>query len=182
VVEQGAELSEVEPPEEEPSVLPSPREEVVEERVTFTEVHIRVEQSTHAESSPEEGSFAAGLDEPAGEMEWSDAGSDEEVDENDAEAIERVDRAEGAGEAGGRRRRRRRRGRRGETERETRAVASAQPEEPAEEDDDEEELVAEEGMLAEEEEDLGEEETIDLSNWNVPSWAELIAGLYRPER
>ena len=28
----------------------------------------------------------------------------------------------------------------------------------------------------------GDEEVDDLSNWNVPTWAELIASLYRPER
>jgi hypothetical protein len=27
-----------------------------------------------------------------------------------------------------------------------------------------------------------EEETISFANWSVPSWQELIASLYRPER
>jgi hypothetical protein len=41
----------------------------------------------------------------------------------------------------------------------------------------EEEVPAEEEVQDEEDEDID-----DLSNWNVPSWAELIASLYRPER
>jgi hypothetical protein len=32
------------------------------------------------------------------------------------------------------------------------------------------------------EDDLNQEEMDTLSDWNVPSWAELIASLYRPER
>jgi hypothetical protein len=35
---------------------------------------------------------------------------------------------------------------------------------------------------AEEEPDLKDEDLDTLSDWNVPSWAELIASLYRPER
>jgi hypothetical protein len=31
-------------------------------------------------------------------------------------------------------------------------------------------------------EDEDDEEVENLSNWNVPSWQELIASLYRPER
>jgi hypothetical protein len=30
--------------------------------------------------------------------------------------------------------------------------------------------------------DEDDEEVENLSNWNVPSWQELIASLYRPER
>jgi hypothetical protein len=36
--------------------------------------------------------------------------------------------------------------------------------------------------VVEQEDDLDEEDVLDLTNWNVPTWAELIAGLYRPER
>jgi hypothetical protein len=32
------------------------------------------------------------------------------------------------------------------------------------------------------EKDDDEEEEISFANWNAPSWQELIAGLYRPER
>ncbi len=53
-----------------------------------------------------------------------------------------------------------------------------------------EEFEAEEGEVVEESpakevEDLGDEadeENVDFSNWTVPSWTEIIAGLYRPER
>ena len=38
-------------------------------------------------------------------------------------------------------------------------------------------LVLEEHIVEDE-----EEETISFANWNVPSWQELIASLYRPER
>ncbi len=37
-------------------------------------------------------------------------------------------------------------------------------------------------VAAAEEEEDAEEEVEDFSTWNVPSWAEIIAGLYRPER
>ena len=30
--------------------------------------------------------------------------------------------------------------------------------------------------------DFGDDEPTDFSEWNVPSWQELIASLYRPER
>jgi hypothetical protein len=49
----------------------------------------------------------------------------------------------------------------------------------AESDEDErEEISAEEPPLEEED----DEESEDFSTWNVPSWSEIIAGLYRPER
>ena len=48
--------------------------------------------------------------------------------------------------------------------------------EPADEDDDSEEAV----VVETEEPDEEEEEIEDLTNLNVPSWTELVAGLYRP--
>jgi hypothetical protein len=37
-----------------------------------------------------------------------------------------------------------------------------------------------EAVAAEEEED--DDEKLSFANWNVPSWQELIASLYRPDR
>jgi len=52
-------------------------------------------------------------------------------------------------------------------------------EEPAEVEEDE--VVAEHGGEAEA--DLGDGDESDVAtNWNVPTWQELIASLYRPER
>ena len=49
-----------------------------------------------------------------------------------------------------------------------------------------EEEIAEQDESVEEEaakdDDFGDDEPIDPSEWNVPSWQELIASLYRPER
>jgi hypothetical protein len=67
-------------------------------------------------------------------------------------------------------RRRRSRGRNPEREEAPRVAVKANDNEP----DD-----AEEGEL---EPVSRDEEVDDLSNWNVPTWAELIGSLYRPER
>jgi hypothetical protein len=48
------------------------------------------------------------------------------------------------------------------------------PEEPEESEEPEE--------ASEPEADDDDEEIDDLSNWSGPSWSELIASLYRPER
>ena len=45
----------------------------------------------------------------------------------------------------------------------------------------EEELVTVPGAAPEEDDNI-DEELDTLSNWNVPSWSELIASLYHPER
>jgi ribonuclease E len=70
------------------------------------------------------------------------------------------------------RRRRRRRVKKAELEGETVDVVESE--------EDREEVVEEEPIRVEEEDD--DEEAEDFSTWNVPSWAEIIAGLYRPER
>jgi ribonuclease E len=67
--------------------------------------------------------------------------------------------------SGRRRRRSRRRGRRADTA----------PEAPAGEETPHEEVVAPAALETEEDED-------NLADWDVPSWNELIASLYRPER
>ena len=68
------------------------------------------------------------------------------------------------------RRRRRRRGKKAEKEGEAAPAADMEEEKL-------EPTSAEEPVLDEEE----DEESADFSTWNVPSWAEIIAGLYRPE-
>jgi hypothetical protein len=55
------------------------------------------------------------------------------------------------------------------------SAAEAPVAETDDQDDDEAELPAQEAELDDEEDDT-------LSDWNVPSWTELIASLYRPER
>jgi hypothetical protein len=71
------------------------------------------------------------------------------------------------------RRRRRRRGKKVERE--------MQPE-PADDMEEEPEESTSESAISEEEVEDADEENEDFSTWNVPSWAEIIAGLYRPER
>ena len=77
---------------------------------------------------------------------------------------------EGEEEPGRRPRRRRSRGRNPEREEAPRVAVNANADVS---DDAEEEEVAPVGR---------EEEVDDLSNWNVPTWGELIGSLYRPER
>jgi hypothetical protein len=67
-------------------------------------------------------------------------------------------------------RRRRSRGRTPDREETPRVAVTANADEP---DDVEEEELEPAGR---------DEEVDDLSNWNVPTWAELIGSLYRPER
>lgn len=76
------------------------------------------------------------------------------------------------------RRRRRGRGRKKPGPEREPAVAESDPEADAavEDDSDEEEEPGESGSA------LDDDELDDLANWNVPSWSELIASLYRPER
>ncbi len=73
-------------------------------------------------------------------------------------------------EAGRRQRRRRGRGRNQDRDEAPRVAVNANADEP---DDPEEEGLEPVGR---------EEEVDDLSNWNVPTWGELIGSLYRPER
>lgn len=86
-----------------------------------------------------------------------------------AEATGAAAETEEAGEEERPRRRRRRRGKKADNE--TEAPAAEMEEDKAEQ------TSAEEPVLDEDE----DEETEDFSTWNVPSWAEIIAGLYRPE-
>ena len=51
----------------------------------------------------------------------------------------------------------------------------------AEDEDEDEEQEVEVAAVNEDEDDDGEEPDT-LSDWNVPSWNELIASLYRPDR
>jgi hypothetical protein len=77
------------------------------------------------------------------------------------------------------RRRGRGRGRHKKTEREK------PPREEKEEEtvsSEEEEVVTEQGGQTEAELDEGDQSDDVASNWNVPTWQELIASLYRPER
>jgi hypothetical protein len=95
-------------------------------------------------------------------------------DESPAEAATEAPEGESSEEPTPRRGRRRGRTRKGERESEPTVT-----EEAAETVEEEEEVVSEEPPRVEEDDD---EEVDDLSNWNVPSWQELIASLYRPER
>jgi ribonuclease E len=91
--------------------------------------------------------------------------------ENPTEPVAEVPDEETPEEPARRRGRRRGRSRKGERE--------SEPAQASETEEAEEEVVSEEPARVEEEED---DEMDDLSNWNVPSWQELIASLYRPER
>jgi hypothetical protein len=77
---------------------------------------------------------------------------------------------EGEEESGRRPRRRRSRGRNSEREESFRPAVTANADEPGNAEEEEGEPVGR------------EEEVDDLSNWNVPTWGELIGSLYRPER
>jgi hypothetical protein len=70
------------------------------------------------------------------------------------------------------RRRRRRRGKKAEPE--------SEPPVPAEIEDEIDFVPEEEPEVVETDE--ADEEFDDLSNWTVPSWADLVASMYRPER
>jgi hypothetical protein len=48
--------------------------------------------------------------------------------------------------------------------------------------EDEDEGMNDEDEHPAEQAEEGEEEDISFANWSAPSWSELIAGLYRPER
>ena len=126
-----------------------------------------------------------GLDEPAAEEasvlgEGDDEGfADDEAD--DAAAIGEEEGAAAPGDDEGgpkkRRRRRRRRKKKPGTEGGDAAPAEVEADEPAEFEP------ADAGT----DEDAGTEFTPELTrdliaNWNVPSWSEIVAGLYRPER
>jgi ribonuclease E len=92
----------------------------------------------------------------------------------------------GAEEGKSRRRRRRRRRKGGAATADEAALgesAEGPAEEPAAEDSELEDEASDE-VLAEIEPavDEDDEEIDDLSNWTVPSWAEIVASLYRPER
>jgi ribonuclease E len=100
--------------------------------------------------------------------------SETPADGGEAPAVEATElippATEGEEESGRRPRRRRSRGRNPEREEAPRVAVTANVDAP---DNAEEEEVEPAGR---------EEEVDDLSNWNVPSWAELIGSLYRPER
>jgi hypothetical protein len=98
---------------------------------------------------------------------------------------------------GRKRRRRRRRRRRGGVEQpgDATVAAASEGEESESDESTEEELESSEVGYADEEEsdlvpidaesdeDAGEELLRDLiANWNVPSWDDVVGGLYRPER
>jgi ribonuclease E len=95
-------------------------------------------------------------------------GSKKPLKSGATEATAAAAETEEAGEEQRPRRRRRRRGKKADKESE--APTAEMEEEKVEE------TSAEEPDLDEE-----DEETEDFSTWNVPSWAEIIAGLYRPE-
>lgn len=126
-------------------------------------------------------------------------------DEEGEDFAEMAGESEGEGAPDGqpgtgrKRRRRRRRRRRGGAEQPGDATAAAAPEGEESEADEstEEELESSEAGYADEDEsdsdllpvdaasdeDAGEELLRDLiANWNVPSWDDVVGGLYRPER
>ena len=102
-------------------------------------------------------------------------GTDTPIGEPEAPVVEASEfippATESEEESGQRPRRRRSRGRAPEQEEAPRVVAVGEDDE-APREIEEEEL-----------EPVGRDEEVDdLSNWNVPSWAELIGSLYRPDR
>jgi hypothetical protein len=140
---------------------------------------------------------------PAEEMGlFSEVVQDARPAEEDIEELpETIDEGEGEGPPDGqpgtgrKRRRRRRRRRRGGSEQaaETAGGEAAEAEE-SESDEPADQGAAESGFSeeveaelvtvdAETDEDAGEELLRDLiANWNVPSWDDVVAGLYRPDR
>ncbi|HJZ56924.1 MAG TPA: hypothetical protein VKE74_18285, partial [Gemmataceae bacterium] len=131
----------------------------------------------------------------------------DEADEGDPEGTGEVQPGEGQPGTGRKRRRRRRRRKKGGSGAPQPAAEAQEPagaidetQEGAEEDEvtaevtadrvsdvDEEaeeiEEVESAGVPLAAEEDTGSEVLRDLiANWNVPSWDDIVAGLYRPER
>ncbi len=97
--------------------------------------------------------------------------------------------AESEGEEAERKRRRRRRRKKKGTGTATEEPAASPrrtivaPEDLAESEEVEPESVEEpQPYIAEGAEDDDEDEIIDMSNWNIPAWQDLIGSLYRPER
>jgi hypothetical protein len=130
-----------------------------------------------------EGSMTANVEIPeeaeteiADEPEPAAAGSDHEVEVG--EAPEEIPEADAEPEAEEEKPRRRRRGRR------RRRSDSGAPEEGAEGPEALEESAADDPGNDDtgEEEGEAEAETEPFTDWNVPSWQELIGSLYRPER
>jgi len=142
----------------------------------------------------EEGVFGEGVAEPADLGEPDDA--PDGAGETEGEAG--PDGQPGAGRKRRRRRRRRRRGGEPATD-STAEVGSPEGEEAAESEPTEGDFETSEVGFADEsepepdtellpvdsesDEDAGEELLRDLiANWNVPSWDDVVGGLYRPER
>lgn len=152
------------------------------------------------EERPARGHPQAATEETETYQDFEVVGEEAELDEEAGEGEGAEDGAAEEGQPGtGRKRRRRRRRRRkgggaapapagegeaaaGEDFAVTARVEDDQlVEAEAEEDDlEEEEVLAEVGA---EEEDVGGEVLRELTaSWNVPSWDEIVSGLYRPER
>lgn len=148
---------------------------------------------------PSEAAAASGtpdpvLAEPTDEVPELTAASDDESDfgtgteDGEDDGAEAEGAATDGGEAGEKKRRRRRRRRRKKGPGEVDAEAGERPAAATDEseDGDEDEAPAEEedaapvGVAAEETSPEMAREII--ANWNVPSWDEIVAGLYRPDR
>jgi ribonuclease E len=113
------------------------------------------------------------------------------VIEGEFEPVEAEGEAEGETEAEGepgkkRRRRRRRRKKKGGPNGQPEAAEAegdAEEAEGAEGEPEEGEEAEESAAVGAEEEEVSPEVTRELiANWNVPSWQEIVAGLYRPDR
>jgi ribonuclease E len=134
---------------------------------------------------------------PVDELE--DGGDDgpEGEGEGDPEAGDDAASGDGTPGTGRKRRRRRRRRRKGGAAPTGEAAEADDAEKPGTEEPETEEVEAaaypeeseepsqeeEESLVAESEEDAGGELLRELiDNWNVPSWDDVVGGLYRPER
>jgi hypothetical protein len=123
------------------------------------------------------------------------AGAEQDVEVGEAPEEVPEEAPDEATAQGGKRRRRRRRRRRGdeapggdrpapaETQPRSDRPAAPQPVELAgpgsAADDDELEDEADDGTVLDDDEEI---EPLSIPDWNVPTWQELIASLYRPER
>jgi hypothetical protein len=146
----------------------------------------------------EEGVFGEGGPDVSAEPEGPDEDEPAGAGETEAEAV--PDGLPGTGRKRRRRRRRRRKG--GEQPGEAAAPVASGEEEPVESAEDEpadyessdvgfadegepepDDELAPSAVDEESDEDAGEDLLRDLTaNWNVPSWDDVVAGLYRPER
>jgi ribonuclease E len=180
-------------PEEDPEAEP-----VGEERPARGFAHRPLEPEPAAEELPppdiEAEAFTDAVDLDTDEGEEGDG----EVAEGEAAGEEEAPPGEGQPGTGRKRRRRRRRRKKGgpaengaegaatadvEPVDETAAAEEGEPEpEPEPEGDEEAEEVGAGAALAAEE-DTGSDVLRDIiATWNVPSWDEIVTGLYRPDR